>query len=153
MTADPAAPKSTRTVDEILTAASDESRAALKVLGELVGNEPASVATPAQFDEWSKLWRVAVDGGSQDPLIAFMARESGLSEEQFLEKLAAALEWPFLNLKLLDIPVEARARISTKVAFQHGVMPTSFTDGVLTVVVSNDALDRDSCSARSLIGC
>ena len=32
MTADPAAPKSTRTVDEILTAASDESRAALKVL-------------------------------------------------------------------------------------------------------------------------
>ena len=49
MTADPAAPKSTRTVDEILTAASDESRAALKVLGELVGNEPASVATPAQF--------------------------------------------------------------------------------------------------------
>ena len=97
----------------------------------------AALATPAQFDEWSKLWRVAVDGGSQDPLIAFMARESGLSEEQFLEKLAAALEWPFLNLKLLDIPVEARARISTKVAFQHGVMPTSFTDGVLTVVVSN----------------
>ena len=49
MTADPAAPKSSRTVDEILTAASEESRAALKVLGELVGNEPASVATPAQF--------------------------------------------------------------------------------------------------------
>ena len=97
----------------------------------------AALATPAQFDEWSKLWRVAVDGGSQDPLIAFMAREAGLSEEQFLEKLAAALEWPFLNLKLLDIPVEARARISTKVAFQHGVMPTSFADGVLTVVVSN----------------
>ncbi len=97
----------------------------------------AALATPVQFDEWSKLWRVAVDGGSQEPLIAFMARESGLTEEQFLEKLAAALEWPFLNLKLLDIPVEARARISTKVAFQHGVMPTSFADGVLTVVVSN----------------
>ncbi len=97
----------------------------------------AALATPEQFDAWSKLWRVAVDGGSQESLIAFMARESGLSEEQFLDKLAAALEWPFLNLKLLDIPVEARVRISTKVAFQHGVMPTSFADGVLTVVVSN----------------
>ena len=49
MTADPVSPKSSRCVDEILAAASDESRAALKVLGELVGNEPASVATPAQF--------------------------------------------------------------------------------------------------------
>ncbi|MBI5799336.1 MAG: type II/IV secretion system protein [Verrucomicrobia bacterium] len=97
----------------------------------------AALATPDQFDEWSKLWRLAVDGGSQEPLIAFMARESGLTEEQFLEKLAAALEWPFLNLKLLDIPVEARVRISTKVAFQHWVMPTSFEDGVLTVAVSN----------------
>ena len=49
MTADPVSPKSSRGVDEILAAASEESRAALKVLGELVGNEPASVATPAQF--------------------------------------------------------------------------------------------------------
>ncbi len=97
----------------------------------------AALATPEQFDEWSKLWRVAVDGGSQDPLIGFMAREAGLSEEVFLEKLAAALDWPFINLKLLDIPVEARGRISTKVAFQHGVMPTSFADDVLTVAVSN----------------
>lgn len=97
----------------------------------------AALATPQQFDAWSKLWRVAVDGGSQDPLIAFMAREAGLGEDVFLEKLAAALDWPFVNLKLLDIPVEARGRISTKVAFQHGVMPTSFTDDVLTVAVSN----------------
>ncbi len=78
----------------------------------------AALATPEQFDEWSKLWRVAVDGGSQESLIAFMARESGLSEEQFLEKLAVALEWPFLNLKLLDIPVEARAHwLAETVAF------------------------------------
>jgi len=97
----------------------------------------AALATPEQFDEWSKLWRVATDGGSQEPLIAFMAREAGLGEETFLEKLAAALGWPCLNLKTLDIPVEARARISTKVAFQHLVMPTAFTDGVLQVAVSN----------------
>jgi hypothetical protein len=38
-----------RTLDEILASASEEGRATLKVLGELVGNEPASLATPAQF--------------------------------------------------------------------------------------------------------
>jgi type II secretion system protein E len=80
---------------------------------------------------------VAVDGGSQEPLVAFMARESGLSEEVFLERLAAALGWPFVNLKRLDIPVEARGRVSTKVAFQHLVIPTAFTEGALQVAVSN----------------
>jgi type II secretion system protein E len=97
----------------------------------------AALATPEQFDTWSKLWRVAVDGGSQEPLVAFMARESGLSEEVFLERLAAALGWPFVNLKRLDIPVEARGRVSTKVAFQHLVIPTAFTEGALQVAVSN----------------
>lgn len=97
----------------------------------------AALATPEQFDEWSKLWRIATQSGSQEPLIAFMAREAGLTEETFLEKLAGALGWPFVNLKALDIPVEARARVSTKVAFQHVVMPTAFTDGVLQIAVSN----------------
>ncbi len=97
----------------------------------------AALATPEQFDQWSKLWRTAVDAGSAEPLTAFMAQEAGLSEEVFLERLAAALGWPFINLKTLEIPAEARGRISTKVAFQHFVIPTSFTDGVLQVAVSN----------------
>jgi type II secretion system protein E len=97
----------------------------------------AALATPEQFDAWSKLWRAASEGGSTETLLDFMAREAGLTEEAFLEKLAVALAWPFVNLKLLEIPVEARGRISTKVAFQHGVIPTSFTEGVLTVAVSN----------------
>ncbi|PAW89342.1 MAG: secretion system protein E [Pedosphaera sp. Tous-C6FEB] len=97
----------------------------------------AALATPEQFDEWSKLWRAAVEAGSGEPLIAFMAREGGLSEDVFLERLAAALNWPFINLKVLDIPVEARGRISTKVAFQHLVIPTRFVEGVLQVAVCN----------------
>ena len=28
----------------------------------------AALATPEQFDEWSKLWRAAVDAGSGEPL-------------------------------------------------------------------------------------
>lgn len=43
----PAAPG--RTVEEILASTSEVGRATLRVLGELVGNEPASVASPAQF--------------------------------------------------------------------------------------------------------
>ncbi|RLS34437.1 MAG: ATP-binding protein [Planctomycetota bacterium] len=42
-------PATCRTVDEILATASEDGRATLKLLGELVGNEPVSVATPAQF--------------------------------------------------------------------------------------------------------
>ena len=37
------------TVDAVLAAASEETRAALRTLGELVGNEPATVLSPTQF--------------------------------------------------------------------------------------------------------
>ena len=37
------------TVDAVLSAASEETRAALRTLGELVGNEPATVLSPTQF--------------------------------------------------------------------------------------------------------
>ena len=43
----------------------------------------AALATPEQFDAWSKLWRIATDGGAQESLIAFMAREAGLSRMSF----------------------------------------------------------------------
>ena len=38
-----------QTVDEILSAATDETRAALRTLGELVGNQPTAVLSPTQF--------------------------------------------------------------------------------------------------------
>ncbi|HKI70168.1 MAG TPA: type II/IV secretion system protein, partial [Verrucomicrobiae bacterium] len=53
------------------------------------------LATPDQFDMWSQAWRVAVAGGSQETLLAFMCRERGLSEEMFLQQLAKALNWPY----------------------------------------------------------
>jgi len=37
------------TIDAVLSAASDETRAALRTLGELVGNEPTTVLSPTQF--------------------------------------------------------------------------------------------------------
>ena len=98
--------------------------------------EQATLVTSAQFDEWSKAWRVAAENGSQETLLAFFSRERGFSEELFLQQLASALNWPFLDLRKLSVPTEARKRISTKVAFQFNVIPTGIEDDVLQVAVS-----------------
>jgi type II secretion system protein E len=95
------------------------------------------LATLAQFDEWNKAWRLAVEGGSQESLLAFICRERGLAEDVYLQQLAKALSWPFLDLPKLKVSSEARNRISTKVAFQYSVLPTQITDGTLQVAVSN----------------
>ena len=60
-------------------------------------------ASPAQFDDWRKAWRAAADGGSTEPLLTFIARERGVAEDVFMQKLAAALGWPYLDLPKLTI--------------------------------------------------
>jgi len=104
-----------------------------------VKNLVASVAdaTPVQFDNWRDSWRAATTGGSTEPLLGFIARERGMTEEAFLQKLAQTLEWPFLDLPKHTIPPETRNKISTKIAFQYSVLPTDVNDGVLQVVVSD----------------
>jgi type II secretion system protein E len=95
------------------------------------------LATPAKFEEWCKAWRVAAESGTQETPLAFICRERGLTEDAFLQELAKALNWPYLDLPKLKVPAEARNRISTKVAFQYSVLPTQVTDGTLQVAVSN----------------
>jgi type II secretion system protein E len=97
----------------------------------------AALATPGQFEDWSRAWRVAVNNGSQESLLDFISRESGVSDEMFLQKLADVLGWPFLDLRKATIPTEARNKISTKVAFQYLVLPTDFQNNTLQVVTSN----------------
>ncbi len=96
-----------------------------------------ALATPEQFDAWKKAWQVAVEGGSQDTLLGFIARERGTSEDVFLQQLGTALGWPFVELKKLDVSPEARQKISTKVAFQYSIIPTKFENGMLEIAVSN----------------
>ncbi|PWU13857.1 MAG: secretion system protein E [Verrucomicrobia bacterium] len=95
------------------------------------------LATAEQFDTWNKAWRVATESGSQEPLLTFICRERGLAEDVFLQQLAKALNWPYLDATKLKVPAEARNRISTKVAFQHLVLPTQVNDGTIQVAVSN----------------
>ena len=97
----------------------------------------AALASVEQFDEWGKAWRVAAENGSTEPMLAFFCREGGMSEEVFLQKLASALNWPFLDLKKLNVAPEARQKISTKVAFQYSALPTALENNILQVAVSN----------------
>ena len=96
-----------------------------------------AVATPAQFDAWTKAWRVAAESGSQESLLAFICRERGISEENFLQQMAKALNWPYLDLPKLSIPPEVRQKISTKVAFQYSVLPVATENGSVQIAVSN----------------
>src|SRR5580700_12207758 len=99
--------------------------------------EKHNLATPRQFAEWIKAWRMTVESGSQEPLLAFIAREKGCTEELFLQQLAVALGWPFIDLAKTEVSQEARKRLSTKVAFQYFVLPIQFDKGQLQVAVSN----------------
>src|SRR5213595_3919522 len=97
----------------------------------------AALASPDEFSQWLKAWRIAAESGSQKPLLGFFSRERGVSEEQFLQQLGQTLGWPYLDLPKLTVPPETRQKISTKVAFQYFVLPTQFENGTLQVAVSN----------------
>ena len=96
-----------------------------------------AAVTPDQFVEWNKAWRVAVENGSQESLMAFVCREKGVAEDVFMQQLAKALNWPYLELNKLEVSPEACQKVSTKIAFQYSVLPTQFENGVLQVVISN----------------
>ncbi len=97
----------------------------------------ASLASPGQFLEWTKAWRIAAENGSNESMMGFFSRESGLAEESFLQKLATALGWPFLDLSKMAVTAEAQKRIPTKVAFQYSVLPITFDENLLQVAVSD----------------
>src|SRR5215213_5131478 len=97
----------------------------------------AGLANVEQFADWAKAWRTAVESGSQESLLGFFSREAGISEDVFLQKLATTLGWPYLDLPHISITADAQKRVSTKVAFQYGVLPTKFENERLQVAVSN----------------
>jgi type II secretion system protein E len=97
----------------------------------------ASLITDWQYEQGRRAWQAGVESGSPEPLLDFFRRESGLSEEVFLQRLAQALEWPYLDLPRVNVAKEAQQRISTKVAFQFTTLPTRFEDDRLQVAVSN----------------
>ena len=69
----------------------------------------AGLANAEQFVNWSKAWRAAVEGGSQESLLGFFSREAGMAEDIFLQKLSAILGWPYLDLPKLVVTAEAQS--------------------------------------------
>ncbi|MFT6619335.1 MAG: GspE/PulE family protein [Verrucomicrobiia bacterium] len=106
----------------------------------------SGLATVEQFDQWRKDWNLAVEGGSDDTMLEFFSREAGVAYDDFIKKLAAQLGWESVALASLDIPPDARQRISTKVAFQHMVIPIRFENNTLHVAIS-DPFDKDLLNA------
>jgi type II secretion system protein E len=96
-----------------------------------------ALVTPDQFEEWNKAWRVAAENGSQESLLSFVCRERGIAEDVFLQQLATALGWAYIDLTKTTVPPEARGKIPTKVAFQYSILPVNFEKGELQVAVSN----------------
>ncbi|HXE42044.1 MAG TPA: ATPase, T2SS/T4P/T4SS family [Candidatus Baltobacteraceae bacterium] len=94
-------------------------------------------APPQQLDDLRATWRSTVAAGSTEPFLTFVARERGLAEDVFVQKLASAVGWPYLDLPKISVPAEARKKISTKVAFQHSILPTALDDDKLQVVASD----------------
>ena len=97
----------------------------------------AMSVAPEQVALWKKSWRASVEGGAEESFLAFACREGGMSEETLLQALALRLQWPFQDLRRLQVPTEARNKISTKVAFQFSAIPTDYQNGVLQVTVAN----------------
>ena len=46
--------------------------------------EEASLVPPDKYQDWSKAWRLAAEGGSTESMLGFFAREAGISEDVFL---------------------------------------------------------------------
>ena len=84
--------------------------------------------------------------GRPNRLLTFVARERGVAEDVFLQRLATAFGWPYLDLPKLTIETAIRSKISTKIAFQYSVLPTTLENGVLQVVAS-DPFDAAMMSA------
>jgi len=95
----------------------------------------AMLAAPEQVASWKKTWRISTEGGVTESFLTFLAREGASTEENLLQALARILGWPFIDLRKVQVPTEARNKISTKVAFQYSAIPTDFQDGVLQVTV------------------
>ena len=87
-----------------------------------------------------------MEAGATESRLAFFAREAGLSEEAFLQRLAPALGCRFVELAKATIAAEARKRVSTKVAFQYNVIPVAEEPEGLVVAVA-DPFDGAMLSA------
>ena len=95
----------------------------------------------AREDEWDALmadWRrERAEDGLTDAFPIYLCRRNGISEADYLKRVGEAFDWHSIDLAEVKPSVEARRKISSKVASQYSVLPVTMEEGVLVVVVSD----------------
>ena len=66
-----------------------------------------------------------------------VVEKTGVKEELFLEKLAAAMNLPFMRLAKAEIAPELLAKVPPKAVFQYNIMPVAEENGVLRIATAN----------------
>ncbi|HIG27245.1 MAG TPA: type II/IV secretion system protein [Verrucomicrobiales bacterium] len=99
--------------------------------------EDSGLATSTEFESWHKSWTKSQENGENESMLTFFAREKGLADDLFMQTLSKALGWDYADLRKLSFTDELGRKITTKVAFQNNVIPTSFEEDHLCVAVCN----------------
>jgi type II secretory ATPase GspE/PulE/Tfp pilus assembly ATPase PilB-like protein len=68
---------------------------------------------------------------------ATVLETTGVREELFLEKLAGAMDLPFLRLAKAEIADDLLAQVPPKAVFQYNIMPVSSENGQLRIAASD----------------
>ncbi len=84
------------------------------------------------------------------PLITTLVKSRVATEEKLLEALATALHLPFTRITDKEIDAATRAKVPTKVVFQHNVMPMRQENGTL-IVAAHDPFNLTMLEAVRLV--
>ena len=87
---------------------------------------------------------------SGQPLVTALVKAGSVPEEKLLQALATALHLPFTRITEKEIDSAARAKVPTKVVFQHNVMPMRADNGTL-LVAANDPFNLTMLEAIRLV--
>lgn len=101
--------------------------------------------TPEQVEEL--LPAVAEAGGI---FAATVLEHTGIREELFLEKLAEAMDLPFMRLAKAEIDEELLAKVPPKAVFQYNIMPVAEENGLLRIATA-DPLQTGLVDAMRLV--
>ena len=95
----------------------------------------------AREDDWDALmadWRrERAEDGLVDAFPVYLCRRNNISEIDYLKRVGEAFDWGSIDLSEVKPSVEARRKISSKVASQYSVLPGTMEEGVLVVAVSD----------------
>jgi len=86
-------------------------------------------------EQVEKLLADVVAGGAD--FTVKVVEQTGVKEELYLEKLADAMDLPFMRLKNVEIKEEILSKVPPKAVFLYNIMPVEEENGVLRIATSN----------------